>query len=190
MVSMDTTRASLLFQLRCKTDSLAWSRFVQIYTPLVNQWVQTLGIRDADRDDVVQQVFISLLGNISGFRYDSSKSFRGWLRRVTINKCRDMQRRKKRKVEPEFIDRIEAAENGEQEWLTENEYRSYVMMSAMKVMKTCFSESTWRACWLHVAEQKTAKQVAEELGISENAVYLARGRVLKRLRDELDGLWE
>ena len=187
---MNTTRASLLFQLRRKTDSTAWSRFVQIYTPLVNQWVKTLGVQPVDRDDVIQQVFVSLLGKISDFRYDGSKSFRGWLRRITINKCRDLFRRANRKVEPEFMERIELAEASDQDLLTEQEYRSYLVSSALRVMKDCFSETTWRACWLHVAEGRKAGEVAEQLGISENAVYLARGRVLKRLRDELDGLWE
>lgn len=187
---MTTTRASLLYQLRCKTDSMAWSRFVQIYTPLVSQWVKSLGIQSADRDDIVQQVFVALLGKISEFRYDPNRSFRAWLRRITINKCKDFLRLKKRNVEPAFLDRIELAESGDQDLLTEQEYRSSLLRSAMHVMKSCFSETTWKACWYHVAEQRPAREVANELGISENAVYLARGRVLKRLRQELDGLLE
>ncbi len=76
------------------------------------------------------------------------------------------------------------------ELLTETEYRNWLAQSALQLMRESFSETTWRACWEHVAQGRPLRKVADELGLTENAVYLARGRVLKRLREELDGLWE
>lgn len=187
---MQTTRVSLLQRMRSKNDSGAWSSFVHIYTPLVSRWVTDLGIGEKERNDVVQEVFMVLLSKISTFRYDSGKSFRGWLRTVTINKSRDFLRKRNRASEPRFLEHIEAVVDDETQLLTEKEYREYVARAALELMKKNFSETTWRACWLHVAEGKTAPQVAEELGVSTNAVYLARGRVLNRLRHELDGFWE
>src|SRR5512139_1705361 len=105
---MDTS-PSLLRQLRSKEDSLAWSRFVALYTPLVDHWIGRLGFREPDRSDLVQEVFLVLLGKVSSFQYDSSRSFRGWLRTVTINKCRDLARRQARAVEPQFLEGIERA---------------------------------------------------------------------------------
>lgn len=185
-----TTRVSLLQQLRNNRDSVAWSRFVALYTPLVYQWVADLGIRDPDRNDVVQDVFVVLLGRMSTFNYDASKSFRGWLRTITINKSRDLLRKRKRLGEPTFVARLELAEQNEIDLLTQQEYREHLADAALKLMRKHFSKTTWQACWEHVANGRPAREVAEELGISVNAVYLARGRVLHRLRQELKGLWE
>jgi RNA polymerase sigma-70 factor (ECF subfamily) len=185
-----STRVSLLQKLQSKQDSGAWSKFVQLYTPLIHKWVADLNIAEPQRSDVVQEVFIVLLGKITSFQYDSSGSFRGWLRTITINKCRDALRKKKRLTEPQFTDTIEVAIASDTELLTQKEYRDYLANAALQLMQRHFSRTTWQACWEHVANNRPAKEVAEELGISVNAVYLARGRVLQRLRQELAGLWE
>ena len=74
--------------------------------------------------------------------------------------------------------------------LMEKEYRDYLIGRALQVMKTDFQPATWQACWEHVGRGRPAAEVAAELGISVKAVYLAKARVLRRLREELDGLWE
>jgi len=176
--------------MRSKQDSVAWSRFVELYTPLVYRWVSDLGIQDPCRNDVVQDVFIVLLGRISTFRYDANQSFRGWLRTVTINKCRDYLRKRKRLSEPRFFAQIELAEENDTDLLTEREYRDHLARAALNLMQKHFSEATWLACWKQVAEGQPAREVADELGMTVNAVYLARGRVLQRLRQDLSGLWE
>ncbi|MFN7876450.1 MAG: hypothetical protein ACK5PB_14125 [Pirellula sp.] len=74
--------------------------------------------------------------------------------------------------------------------LTDHGYIAYVARQALQVMRDSFAETTWRACWESVVLERPASEIASELGITVNAVYLARGRVLKRLREELAGLWE
>ncbi len=69
---MDTS-PSLLRQLRSKKDSVAWSRFVASCTPLVDQWIGLLGFREPDRSDLVQEVFLVVLGKVSSFQYDGSR---------------------------------------------------------------------------------------------------------------------
>ncbi len=185
-----STRISLLQQLRDKQDSVAWSKFVELYTPLVHRWVSNLGITEPDRNDIVQEVLLALLGQVSTFQYDASKSFRGWLRTITINKTRDLIRKRKRKTEPAFLERFDLASQNDTDYLTQQEYRDFLAKAAMKLMRKNFSQTTWQACWEHVANGRPAAEVAQELGISVNAVYLARGRILNRLKRELEGLWE
>lgn len=184
------TRGSLLLQLRDRNDSVSWSRFARLYTPLIDHWISQFGFDANDRSDLVQEVFVVLVGKVSSFQYDARQSFRAWLRTITVNKCRDFVRRSQRKTEPQLLELIEKAAADDTELLTEREYREFVSREALKWMKTHFSETTWRACWEHVARGRSAREVGASLGISENAVYLARGRVLSRLRQELDGLWE
>lgn len=186
----ETTRVSLLQQLRSKQDSRAWSKFVQLYTPLICHWVDDLRVPKPERNDVVQEVFLVLLGKISTFQYDAKQSFRGWLRTVTINKCRDYFRKQNRLTEPKFVAHLELAEASDIDLLTQQQYRDHLAESALLLMQKHFSQTTWKACWEHVANGRSAPEVAAELDISVNAVYLARGRVLQRLRQELQGLWE
>jgi len=190
LIMNSTTNLSLLLKLRSKTEAAAWSQFVKLYAPLVHRWVGAIGIQEPDRSDVAQDVFMVLLGKMSTFQYDPQKSFRGWLRTITLNKCRDLLRVRRSKTEAVVLERIERATQDDSEIMTETEYRNHLSNSALKLMREHFSETTWRACWAHVAEGRPAKEIATELGITENAVYLARARVLKRLRAELDGLWE
>ena len=187
---MLTTNTSLLRKLYSRADAEAWSRFVKLYAPLVHHWVGAIGIDEPDKSDVSQEVFMTLLGKMSSFQYDENRSFRGWLRTITLNKCRDLLRSKRRLSEPLLMERIEQASRDESDCFTQREYRNYLAARALNLMKEHFSEATWRACWSHVVEGKSAKIIAMELNISENAVYLARARVLRRLRNELDGLWE
>jgi RNA polymerase sigma-70 factor (ECF subfamily) len=112
------------------------------------------------------------------------------LRTVTLNKCRDHFRRAARKSEPQFTDQLEIAIEDPTAVLTENEYQAFVARAALELMRDAFSESTWKACWESVVRGRPAREIAQELGTSVNSVYLARGRVLKRLRSELDGLWD
>ncbi len=187
---MTTTHSSLLVRLRTRDDSAAWSRFVRIYTPLIHHWILRLGVEQNHANDLVQDVFITLLGKVSWIAANRPESFRAWLRTVTVNKCRDHFRRQNRKSEPALLAQMELAGEDTTKLLTDLEYRNVVAQSAMRLMQDSFLETTWKACWEHVANGKPAKEVASDLGISENAVYLARGRVLKRLRQELEGLWE
>ncbi len=70
----------------------------------------------------------------------------------------------------------------------EREYHSYLAQPALRLMQSEFQPNTSRACWEQVVGGRSAADVAAELGLSEGAVYVAKCRVLRRLRQELDGL--
>ena len=72
----------------------------------------------------------------------------------------------------------------------EVEYRQWLVSRALELMRSEFSPSVWRACWEHVVSGRSASEVGQELGMTEGAVYAAKCRVLKRLRQDLDGLLE
>jgi RNA polymerase sigma-70 factor (ECF subfamily) len=186
---VDTTSISLLERLKLPIDQKAWSRFVQLYTPLIYSWSRQLGMHDPDAADLVQDVFAQLVRNMPGFVYDSRGSFRSWLKTVTLNKWRDHCRRlavRPREVLSPAI--MQAAEPGGEIAFDEAEYRAYLVARALELIQREFQPTTWRACWEFVVAGRPAAEVADMLGISENAVYLAKGRVLRRLRQELAGL--
>jgi RNA polymerase sigma-70 factor (ECF subfamily) len=72
--------------------------------------------------------------------------------------------------------------------LWETEYRACLFGRAVQIMRQDFEEKTWKACWALVVEDKSGAEVAADLGMSIDGVYAAKARVLRRLRQELDGL--
>lgn len=185
---MDSTPASLLYRLREPSDQEAWRRFVNIYTPLLYHWVQGWGSQAQDASDIIQEVFIVLLQSLPKFVYNPQRSFRAWLHTVVRTKWCDWQRRRGRVVtENSGLSGVETLPD----WAVreEAEFRSYVIARTLQLLEGEFGAKTISAFRATAIEQRVARDVAQELGLTENAVYLARGRVMRRLREELAGMW-
>lgn len=186
---MTTTPGSLLERLRDPHEADAWSRFVRLYTPLLFTWTRKLGMQESDASDLVQDVFIVLVKQLPEFRYDPEKSFRAWLKTIILNRWRDRCRRKPPAGIPDAtLDHLAAPE--EAPLFEELEYRQQVIRRALHLMQVEFPEKTWKACWEHVVAGRPAPEVAAELGIAVGSVYVAKSRVLSRLRQEIHGLLE
>ena len=183
---MHTTPPSLLEQLRQPNDQQAWQRFVDLYTPLLFYSARRVGLQDSDAADLVQEVFALLVRKLPEFAYDQDKGFRNWLRTVLMNKWREIGRRN---ALPTAGAVPERAAPDEIAALADEEFRRHLIVRALELMKAEFQPATWKACWEYAAVGRPAAEVAAELGVSVNAVYLATGRVLRRLRHELAGLW-
>lgn len=186
---MNSTSVSLLERLGSADRERAWSRFLELYAPLIYHWTLRAGLAPHDAPDCVQEVLATLVEKLPAFRYDPQGSFRAWLRAITVNKCRDFGRRNaaasRRTTELAVGDAL--APDGS-DLFSEEEYRRALVHRAFELMQSEFEPKTSRACWEHIVTGDPARVVGERLGMSENAVYLARSRVLKRLREELAGL--
>jgi RNA polymerase sigma-70 factor (ECF subfamily) len=186
---MNTTPVSLLERLKRPDEPAAWDRFVELYTPVLFGWARRLGLQAQDAADLVQEVFTVLVRKLPEFSYDRNHSFRRWLHTVTLNKWRDACRRRAAQPgQPNEAALAGAAVPDTAGLLEETEYRHYLVSRALEVMQAEFEPATWTACWRFVVDGRPAAEVARELGLSVNAVYLAKGRVLRRLRAELEGL--
>jgi RNA polymerase sigma-70 factor, ECF subfamily len=186
--NMTETPVSLLQRLRQPCAQDAWERFVEIYSPLIYAWSRRAGLQDQDAADLVQDVLLTLVEVMPGFVYDQHKSFRGWLRTITLNKWRDLCKRQGR-VSPAgdaALANAVAPDGVEAFW--EAEYRQHLANRALQVMQADFQPTTWKAFWEQAIAGRSAADVGAELGLSPGAVYAARFRVLDRLRRELAGL--
>jgi RNA polymerase sigma-70 factor (ECF subfamily) len=182
---MHTTPVSLLEQLRQPAAERAWEHFARLYTPLLLYWARQLGLQESDAADLVQDVFTVLVQKLPEFHYDRHKSFRAWLRTITLNKWRDHRRR------PTPLPLNAGAEPAEPTGpnvFAEAEYRQHLVGRALELMQTDFQPATWKAFWEHGVCGRPAAAVAAELGLTAGAVYAAKFRVLDRLRKELRGL--
>jgi RNA polymerase sigma-70 factor (ECF subfamily) len=186
---VERTPSSLLQRLRRSPDQADWDRFVDLYTPLLYFWTCRMGLQASDAADLVQEVFAALVEKLPEFEYDPGKSFRAWLRTLSVNKWRDCLRRRAaalRGASPAGLD--EVAVPGPAEALWEAEYRQHVVGQALEWMRGEFQPTTWKSFWGLVVEGRPAAEVGQELGLAANAVYAAKARVLRRLREELAGL--
>ena len=186
---MLTTPPSLLQRLHESPEQAAWEQFVEMYTPLFFSWTSRLRLNDNEAADLVQDVFAVLVEQLPNFVYDGQKSFRAYLKTILLNRWRNHLRRRSSEAVAGHAD-IEAiaADSDTAPEFEEAEYRRYVVGRALALMQAEFQPVTWSACWEFVVRDRPAAEVAKELGISVNAVYLAKSRVLRRLRVELAGL--
>jgi len=187
---MHTTSPTLLQQVRDSGDQAAWRRFVDLYTPLLFYWGRRRGLQAGDAADLVQEVLSSLVRTLREFDYRPDKSFRNWLRTVTHHKFLDRVRKRQEHGRGGDDTSINDPADSDDDCFEEREYRQYLHRRALEVARRDFSDATWQACWLSVTTDRSAMDIAQELGMTEGAVYAAKCRILKRLREELAGLEE
>jgi RNA polymerase sigma-70 factor (ECF subfamily) len=187
---MHTTSATLLERIRQPAgQEVAWNRFVQLYTPLLMGWARRVGLSEPDATDLVQDTFVVLLRRLPEFRYNQTQSFRAWLHTILLNRWRSLRRRKlATPVDPHAEPLLDLESPGSASMLDEAEYRQMLVQRAMQLIKNDFQPITWEAWSQYVEAGRPAADVARDLNLSSQAVYMAKARILRRLRQELEGL--
>ena len=183
---MPSTSASLLDRISGGADRRDWDRFVELYTPLLVAWCRQIGMNDADTADFTQDVLLVLVEQLPRFRYDPSRSFRAWLKTILLNAWRKRLVKAGRFRDP-GCDLDQFADSDAGKLLEEAEHRDHLVRRALALMQSDFEPTTWKACLEFVVNGRPPGEVAAELGITVNAVYLAKSRVLRHLRAELRG---
>jgi RNA polymerase sigma-70 factor (ECF subfamily) len=192
---MSVTSATLLERLRDRRDADAWHRLVDLYAPLIRGWAERLNVRGADADDLVQDVLAVVVRRLPEFVHpDRPGAFRGWLRAIAANCARAVW--KGRKLNPTapggsdfggYLARLEdPADDFARAW--EREHDLHVTRKLLDRIRPDFEPRTWDMFARFVLDGLTADEVADELGTTANAVYIAKSRVLSRLREEAGGL--
>jgi RNA polymerase sigma-70 factor, ECF subfamily len=187
------TPSSLLERLRATDDGLAWERLLRLYGPTVAGWCRKAGVSPEDAADIGQEVFQAVARGIVGIRRDRpADSFRGWLYTITRRRLFDHWRRATRQpraaggseVQDQLMD-LPATDSapGPDETETWEEFQRGVQL-----IRGEFEERTWEAFWRMAVDGRTAVEVAAELAMTPGAVYVAKSRVLRRLREEFAGL--
>jgi RNA polymerase sigma-70 factor, ECF subfamily len=187
---MAQTSISLLDRLKvARPDASDWNRLQSIYLPLISRWLGRVPGLGHEADDVAQEVFMVVIREIPRFQWQREGSFRAWLRQVTVNRVRT-HRRKRRRIPVAGIDPAEgflselADPNGNlaREW--DADHDRHVIDRLLGIVEQDFKPTTWQAFRRFALEGLPASQVAEDLGLTINAVLQAKSRILKRLREE------
>jgi len=186
------TRPSLLVRIRDTGDAEAWHQFVELYAPVIHGFYRKRGLQDADAADLTQTVLQTVSVEAGRLKYDPSRgSFRSWLFTIARNKHNDFIAHCRRSPgagddgsPSERTDNLLAREEEARQWEQEYERRIYVW-AAERVCRRV-DDTTWEAFRLTAVEGKSGMETARALGMSVGAVYVAKSRVLARLRREVE----
>ncbi len=188
-----TTNVSLLVRLRA-AEPEAWSTLVDLYGPMIYGWCRRSGLADADVQDVGQEVFRTVLRGMSDFRKSRpDDTFRGWLKTITRTRIIDFWRQ--RAKQPEAVGgSSHLFRQGQIEFDTllpndeEPDEVKQLAQRALQYLRSEFSEKTVQAFLGTAVEQRPAAEVGQELGMTANAVNIAKLRVSRALRLALGDL--
>jgi RNA polymerase sigma-70 factor (ECF subfamily) len=186
------TRASLLVQIRDGANRAAWHEFMQLYGPVVYGFARKRGLQDADAADLMQEVMRAVSSAIGRLEYDPSQgSFRGWLFTITRNKVFTFLTTRRNRPQAagdsttaRILDEQPDPNDGSEDW--ELEYQRRIAGLAMERVKHEFQENSWNAFKLTAVDGLAPAEVAQQIGISPGAVYVAKSRVLARIKAEVE----
>jgi len=192
---MAETSAALLFRLNDPSDSVAWQRLVDLYSPLISSWLGRNGLSATDAEDLSQEVLAIVVREVPRFRHNGRVgAFRTWLRTIALNCLRQYWR--SRRVRPEsaglpdialLLDQLEDPSSDlNRRW--DREHDEFVLHRLLELLKPEFEATTWQAFRRQVIDGAPARAVAAELSMTVNAVLIAKSRVLSRLRHNAEGL--
>ena len=193
------TRQSLLSRLRDGQDQVGWREFFDAYWHLIYNVARHAGLADADAQEVVQNTFIYLTRRMPKFQYDRQRgSFKSWLRVVTRSRIHVYHRaemaRNKFIREPlshgdsDAVDAVESWPDPAGEALDEvwqREWEENLINSAFRRLRSTVSSQQLLIFRLATVNGLALSQVAKKLGINIAQVYLARHRVGKLFKAEV-----
>ncbi len=182
---LPNTPVTLLERIRNSQDATAWDDLVRLLAPLVENWIRPVLSDRNDLADVAQDVFLELSKRLPVWDYDSSRSFRAWLRTVTRNKCMDLFRKRGQRQAEVELTQIVAKETPDELELRE---RQLLTKAALRLLQSQLRPDVWDLFRRHVLEDEPAAAVAASCGVEVNYVYLVRSRLLAKLRGLLVNL--
>jgi RNA polymerase sigma-70 factor (ECF subfamily) len=191
---MADTSASLLDRLRSDPNEGSWQRLVDLYTPLIRNWLRQQAALEQDADDLTQNVLVVVMRKVPEFERERTGSFRKWLRTITVNCLRDFRRGGKNRPvamgDGAFAAVLEQLEDphSSMSQLWDREHDQHVTRYLLDQIQDRFEPTTWQAFRRVALDGAPAADVAQELGLTVNAVFIAKSRVMTVLRHEGAGL--
>jgi len=192
---MAQTPYSLLDRIGHANKTADWDRLVALYSPLLRTWLRKQVPQEADIDDIVQDVLAVVVAKLPEFRHNGSDgAFRSWLRAILAFRLKSFWRQRQRLPVAGGDDRCEqflrALEepDGDLARRWDEEHDRFIAARLLEQIRSEFTPATWNAFHCYVIDGRSPADVAMELGVSTNVVFIARSRVLRRLREEARGL--
>ncbi|MCA1685563.1 MAG: RNA polymerase sigma factor [Planctomycetia bacterium] len=182
-MAMSYTSRSLLQKARDPSDSVSWRKLTDLYSPVIRRWVRPYVSQPADADDVVQDVLALLVRELPRFEHNNNPgAFRAWLRSLTVNRLRVVWRTRRPLAGgddlAEKFDQLEDPSSPlSRSW--DEEHDRHVATTLLGSIRLEFQAATWHAFEATVLDGRPAPEVAADLGLSVNAVLIAKSQCSK-----------
>ena len=180
---MADTRDSLLSRIKSLDDAASWEEFDQLYRPLLLRYAQQRGLDVNEAEEIAQQCMTAIAGGIQQF--ERRISFRGWLKGMIDHKVADQLKRRQREANAKTDDF--AREQGREDdpaLLWERQWNKTHLLYCLNQIRDDFSRTTYEAFRLYVIDQHPISEITKELGLTSNQVYVAKHRVMARLKKQ------
>lgn len=191
------TSDTLLAGLRDPANQTVWQGYVERYRPVLLGWFRRVGVPEADAEDLCQDTLAAFAQAYRAGSYDRQAGrLRAWLFGFARNHLRGRHRRRQRAGAGQqpatgFLDGVEdEARDLEQAW--EQEWRDAVLRRCLELVRAEVTPATFDAFVLFARDGLPAREVARRVGMTENAVFGCKRRVLQRLRElqpEIDAVF-
>lgn len=189
---MDATSPTLLHRLRTDAQEADWQSFLTLYTPLIHHWINRFQVPPGDRNDVAQEVLAVVVRKLPRFEHNQRKgAFRNWLRLITFHCLKEYWRtnstRPKAVGGSDFMTSLTSLEDpaSELSQIWDREHDLFITQTLLDQIRSNFTDNTWQAFRRLTVDGLSADEVARELGVSVNAVFIAKSRVMAKLRKEV-----
>jgi RNA polymerase sigma-70 factor (ECF subfamily) len=191
---MNETRQSLLLRARAG-DTDAWQDLTGLYRPLIIGWLNRQGVPAPDLEDLSQEVLLSVVKHLPAFQHSGQRgAFRTWLRTILCSRTADYWRSTDVGTRAQGGSGASAAlheiadPDSELNRQWDAEHDRYVIQCLLDMVEEEFEPSTLQAFRRLALDGISGAEAAEQLGMSVAAVYVAKSRVLQRIRQDAEGL--
>ena len=195
MMDMADTSITLLQRLQHSNDPENWDRLMSLYRPLLTSWLRRYDVQVSDSDDLIQEVLMAVAKDLPTFDHNGrTGAFRAWLRSIMVNRLRNFWRSRGRQLQAQGGSDLQLRlaqlddPSSEMSQLWNQQHDLHVAQQLLRQVEPDFTAQTWAAFTRVAIDGQRADAVAAELGISTNAVFIAKSRALSRLRREAAGL--
>jgi RNA polymerase sigma-70 factor, ECF subfamily len=188
------TNLSLIKNVRDRSDVESWRRFHDFYAPLLMRYLRRLGLEEDRANDLTQEVFVRLLQALPTFELDSKRGrFRSYLWKLTYSALVDEARRFKarRQAEEQWVKRFHESSEAESRKVQDelNDInQELILKRALPSVHSKTSRTAWACFEQRLLRDRPGADIAAELGIPADAVYVYASRVLKAVRKQCAAL--
>lgn len=190
------TRLSLLNRVRQSPDDHeSWKQFVGVYGPKIQFWCRGWGLGQDDAEDVTQNVLLAMARQMRDFEYDPKGRFRSWLKTVAYRAWVDFLKVRERQAMGTGSDQTNellhsVATRDDFLGKIDGEYEKSLLEEALLIVRRKTNEENWNAFRMTALDGVSGTVVAEEMGIAVTAVYKAKSRIQKMLKETVQSLEE
>ena len=191
---MNETRQSLLIRAKAG-ETGAWTDLTDLYRPLILGWLNRRGVPASDLQDLSQDVLLSVVKHLPAFQHSGQRgAFRTWLRTILSSRSADYWRTKSGVTQAQggsgAIAALQEIADPDSELARQwdEEHDRYVLQCLLDLVEEEFEPTTLKAFRRLAIDGVSGAEAAQELGLSVAAFYIAKSRVLQRIRQDAEGL--